>query len=252
MTQAKNKHNKTKSITINLMKSVMEIILKSVFNKKSLFKTQIFNLKTMKQLIITGMLCIAFLFTQQSNAQVDAGIVVGTGFSEVIGDNAIGYNKMAFTAGLQTDVHLSDKLALSSGLMFAQKGSQISEKFQTNSTFPAHTTLNYVQAPLMLKIKSEYGLFFSGGVTFARLLNAELTSFNGAEKPSYEDIESQFKPWEIGATAQFGYKISPTLQVAGGWAQSINNIFSGDIEGKNALQNNQFNVQLTFFPFATK
>lgn len=225
------------------------LTINPIYKQTHFFKT-FKNSLTMKKLIITGMLFVAFLFTQNSNAQkVEAGLVIGTGFSELIGDNAIGYNKQSFSAGVQTDVHLTPGLALSSGLVYTQKGSKISEKFQQNSTFPAHTTLNYIQAPLMLKVKSEYGLFFSGGLTVGRLLSANLESFNG-EKGTIDLIEDQFNAWEFGAAAQFGYKISPTLQVAGGWAQSVNNIFSGEIEGKNALQNNQFNVQLTFFPFS--
>lgn len=202
----------------------------------------------MKKVLLTGMLFLAVLFSQESNAQVDAGIVIGTGFSEVIGDNAIGFNKQAFHLGLQTDLHLNDQIALSTGLMYANKGSKISEQFQRNSTLPAHANFNYLQAPLMLKIKSEYGLFFQGGVTVGRLLNVNLQSFT-EEKSNYENIEAQFKAWEIGAAAQFGYAINETLQVSLGWAQSINNIFGGEIEGKNSLQNNQFNLQLTFFPF---
>jgi len=202
----------------------------------------------MKNLIITGMLFVAFLFTQQTNAQVNAGIVVGTGVSEMIGDNAVGFGKNVFNAGVQTDFHLNNRIALSSGLIYARKGSQVSDLFQENSTIPAHATLNYVQAPLMLKIKSDYGLFVQGGATIGRLLNAKLDAFN-PEKSNMSSIEEQFNSWEIGAAAMFGYQVNPSWEVTAGWSQSLNNIFTGELEGKNSLQNHQFNVQLTFFPF---
>lgn len=206
------------------------------------------NLFTMKNLIITGMLFVAFLFTQQTNAQVNTGIVAGTGVSEMIGDNAVGFGKNVFNIGIQTDFHLNERIALSTGLVYAQKGSQVKDVFQENSSIPAHASLTYVQAPLMLKIKSDYGLFVQGGATFGRLLSANLDAFN-AEKNNVEVIEDQFNPWEIGATAMFGYQVNPSWEVTAGWSQSLNSIFDGELEGKNALQNHQFNVQLTFFPF---
>jgi len=184
---------------------------------------------------------------QQSTAQIEVGVVGATTFNQVNGDNAMGFGKKGFTTGLQSNLMFGNRVGLTTGLMFAQKGSIVPEAFQNRSTFGAHTSLNYLEAPLLIRYQSDHGLFMSGGLTFGRLLNATLTSF-GEEKVNYENIEAAFNPWEIGMQALIGYRINDNLEAAAGWGQSVNNIFTQDIPTKNGMQNQQFLLKLVYYP----
>jgi len=200
----------------------------------------------MKNLFWGFTLLVGLCLTHNSFAQIETGLLLGTSFNEMYGDNSEGYNKKGLRIGLQTDWHLSNRVALSSGLLYVQKGSVVSEKFQRHSVFQSNLHLNYLEAPLLIKYKSDYGLYFSGGLTVSRLLSVKANAFDGKELPLNK--MAGFKTWEWGTMVRIGYKLNDSFEVHGSWGQSLGTIYKEEIPEKNALQNNQFSIGLTFFP----
>lgn len=200
----------------------------------------------MKNLFLGLILTLGLCLTNNSFAQLETGILLGTSFNEMYGDNSEGYNKKGLRVGLQTDLHLSHRVALSSGLIYSQKGSIVPDKFQRHSVFQSNLHLNYLEAPLLIKYKSDHGLFVSGGLTFNKLLSIKAQSFEGPEMP-FTDT-ANFKQWELGTIARIGYRLNDNFEIQGSWGQTLGSIYKEEIPDKNALQNNQFSVGLTFFP----
>lgn len=123
-----------------------------------------------------------FLYTPCAYGQYDndddrtffGGLVAGTNFSQVDGDNFAGYHKAGWNAGAIVYTKLMEQLAVSLELNYAQKGSRAAQSQLPKLANDQNTVLtdykiklNYLEVPIMLnyfdKRKSHFGAGFSYG-----------------------------------------------------------------------------------------
>lgn len=105
-----------------------------------------------------------------------AGIIAGFTASQINGDNDAGFNKPGFEAGLKSLVSISEKADLSLEILYSQRGSK-------ESVVPGQVQniyrIDYVAIPVIYSYKDwlaeDYSrLHFHGGLSYGRLINAEL------------------------------------------------------------------------------
>lgn len=97
------------------------------------------------------------------------GLLLGTNFTQVDGDNYAGFRKVGLNAGGIVYAKLGGKIAASMELLFSQKGSRANKIQPTNSknyTIREYNIgLNYAEVPILInyfdKRKSHFGLGFS-------------------------------------------------------------------------------------------
>ncbi|MCF8450837.1 MAG: PorT family protein [Taibaiella sp.] len=100
------------------------------------------------------------------------GLIAGTNFTQVDGDNFAGYHKVGFNLGGIVYTKLDEHLAASMEVLYTQKGAK-SKDFFTISPGMYITnygiTLNYAEVPLMLNYFDKRKSHFGAGVSYSRL-----------------------------------------------------------------------------------
>lgn len=104
------------------------------------------------------------------------GLIAGTNFSQVDGDNFAGYHKVGFNLGGIVYTKLDEHLAASMEVLYTQKGARAKEPYTpvpglyiTNYGI----TLNYAEVPLMLNYFDKRKSHFGGGFSYSRLGTAK-------------------------------------------------------------------------------
>ncbi len=104
------------------------------------------------------------------------GLIAGTNFSQVDGDNFAGYHKVGFNLGGIVYTKLDEHLAASMEVLYTQKGARSKDPytpipglFITNYGI----TLNYAEVPLMLNYFDKRKSHFGGGFSYSRLGTAK-------------------------------------------------------------------------------
>ena len=124
------------------------------------------------------------------DAQTFAGYVTaGPTFTQVQGDDLAGYNRAGVFAGVGVWLDLSDRWRTSLTIAYDQAGSNASsrEQARTLSQFES-IELNYVSVPVaahymdwLSEDELYYHLEFMAGLTYRRLISAEVTDAVGAD-----------------------------------------------------------------------
>ncbi len=135
-------------------------------------------------------LCTYCLHAQLGNDDDErtfyAGLEAGGNFSQVDGDNFAGYHKAGLNAGAIIYAKLSNQLAASMEILFAQKGSRASQTQVPRMANDSNTIitdyrirLNYAEVPILLNYfdhrKNNFGL----GLAYARLVGSKETYRDG-------------------------------------------------------------------------
>lgn len=189
----------------------------------------------MRRLIIS-FICLFFLFTNKVDAQEQrfkAGIIAGTNFAQIDGDNSAGYVKFGFTAGLRGVIILTEKQELSIELLFDQRGSRSQRVFDINF-FPFSITNNYASIPVIYNFQdwldeSEefYKLHFHAGLSYGRLLNTQVEDEdpNGDITGVSRDFRTDDVSFLVGAT----FYVNKHLAFTGRFTRSITPLYkNGD------------------------
>lgn len=106
---------------------------------------------------------------------------------------------IGFHAGINYRSQLGEKLYLTPGLHFSQKGAKIDFGFGESTT-----TVNYIDVPIMFTYRSdpEKGFFAEGGPYLGLLLSADSEG---------EDIKDEYKSIDFGIGAGLGYDLGQFL-----------------------------------------
>jgi hypothetical protein len=131
---------------------------------------------------------LAFLFTSSAYAQkyyeddyrtFFGGLLFGTNFSQVDGDNYAGYNKTGLNMGGIMYARLDADLALSMELLFSQKGAfgknPILSTDGNFSIYDYKIKLNYAEIPIMLNYFDRRKSHFGAGLSYSQLVNSNET-----------------------------------------------------------------------------
>ncbi|MEL6922814.1 MAG: porin family protein [Bacteroidota bacterium] len=177
-------------------------------------------------LLPTLLLLFTFLFSTSLEAQYrskgkkrnkhrfNAGLLVGPSLSQVDGDKYHGFNKLGIRGGLKGMMYLSDKLDLTTCLLFNQKGSVLEDlKENGSSSGDRFMHLNYMEVPIMITYKSlpkdRMGYRFDAGFSIGRLINNNIQDrpiFN-EDNIDYSGLESAFVSNEFNLVGGMSFNL---------------------------------------------
>lgn len=130
------------------------------------------------------------------------GLVVGSTFTQVDGDNFAGYNKPGLTAGGIVYAQLVDKLAGSIEILFTQKGARSNKtQFSNNRLFRIENyaiDLNYAEVPIMLNYFDRRKSHFGAGVSYSQLISYKESATTTPALPDTLDLDNYpFKKYDL-------------------------------------------------------
>ncbi len=122
-----------------------------------------------------GIGCCAYAqsnYYTENERKFYGGLVMGTNFIQVDGDQFAGYNKIGLNVGGIMYLKLSEQLAASMEILYSQKGSK-SVQTKTIGTGYAITaygiTLNYAEIPVLINLIDKHKSHFGAGFSYSRL-----------------------------------------------------------------------------------
>ena len=205
----------------------------------------VFNLLLVTWIISTS--------TIQAQSKFLGGVLVGGNVSQITGDEAFGYNKFGFIAGVRGGYRLKPNLSLEVELLFSQKGSKVSPRYKGNdSTTNADNwriALDYFEIPVIISFhdwmaeKGFYRLRFYGGLSIAYLFQSEITNEKYAFiQPSLSKSDLSFL---LGAT----YFMTKNLGITGRYTRAINKLWKNpttSIEYSNYMRGYHFSLAAVY------
>jgi len=127
-------------------------------------------------------------FVIQLQAQTfKAGLVFGVTASQINGDDSAGFNKPGLEGGLKSLVSLTEKSDISLEILYSQRGAK--EEARPGDVQSIYR-IDYVTVPIVYsykdwKAEDYYRVNFHGGLSYGRLINAELD--NEADNTAFVD-----------------------------------------------------------------
>jgi len=130
------------------------------------------------------------------------GLLVGSTFTQVDGDNFAGYTKAGVTVGGIAYAQLANKVAGSVEILYTQKGSKSKEqKFSNSNVYfikDYRIDLNYAEIPVMINYFDKRRSHFGAGVSYAQLINYKESVTTQPQFPSTIDLDDYpFKKYDI-------------------------------------------------------
>lgn len=196
----------------------------------------------------------------------NTGLVLGINFSQIDGDYFHGYNKKGIRAGLKSMYYVDEKIDLTTGVYFVQRGSRFAGS-NANKSVPIterRIHLDYIEIPFSLTFKShkEHGgmIRIDLGGSFSRLFNSQVTEVIRpfSNEISYASYEEQFRKNEINFIAAIDYFFLRKLGIGIQYTHQLNQLYhdpnfvleDGSIikltKELKYLRNFQFGLQLTY------
>ncbi len=155
----------------------------------------------------TYLLLVVILFVGKLYAQdFNAGAVVGAVASQVDGDRYGGYNKLGYSFGLYVNRELMPNVFAQMELLFKQKGSRQNPDNEKNEYSTYLMRLNYIEIPVIGKIKFNR-ITIEGGLAFSKLLSS---------KEKFDDLiikEPTFEPIEFSGILGVDYRLRKNISV---------------------------------------
>ncbi|TLX77779.1 PorT family protein [Labilibacter sediminis] len=179
------------------------------------------NLK--KILIIVLIICPLSIKAQDFKA----GMLAGGVFSQVDGDSYAGFNKLGLVTGLYVSREFSDIWSGQFEIVYKQKGSRHNPNESIEDYTKYKLNLNYIEVPVMAKIKVNK-FSFEGGVTMGMLINS-------LEEDEYGDVGAtvEFEDFEWGSLVGVNYQFHEKMYANIRWAYSLSRVrkaYGGDFD----------------------
>lgn len=167
----------------------------------------------MKNLILTGMICLSFIsFTKAQTLSPSVGIKGGVNFTNLYTEDVDDNNILtSFNAGLFVNLPVSSGVSIQPELNFSRKGSEL----VYDNAFASGTTrvkLNYLEIPVLLKLNLTPNLNVHFGPYVAYLIDGKATnesndgSFNFEENINKDDLNE----WDYGLSGGVGLDFGST------------------------------------------
>lgn len=103
------------------------------------------------------------------------GLVAGTNLAQVDGDDFAGYTKKALNVGGIVYIKLGGNLALSTEILYSQKGSKskVPQELSAGYVITSYgINLNYAEIPLLINYFDKRKSHFGGGFSYSRLASS--------------------------------------------------------------------------------
>ena len=138
-------------------------------------------------------LVVFFIINTQLQAQTfKAGVILGVTASQINGDDSAGFNKPGLEGGLKSAVTISEKVDISLEILYSQRGAK--DEASADGVVQNIYRTTYVAIPIIYNYKDwaaedYYRLHFHGGLSYGRLINAELD--NDQDNTAFVDAWNQ-------------------------------------------------------------
>ncbi|MEL6924536.1 MAG: porin family protein, partial [Bacteroidota bacterium] len=170
---------------------------------------------------------------KRNKHRFNAGLMLGNSMSQLDGDDFTGFDKSGIRGGLKGMIFLNDKLDITAGLLFNQKGSRFENPnlnaVRSDKNRIIH--LDYMEVPLLLTIKqlkkNAQGYRFDLGVSFARLINYNITEIvpSGKDAISFEALSSSFNSNEFSIVGGVSYFFTPRMGLGLHYTAQMNKVY---------------------------
>ena len=167
------------------------------------------------------LICVVLLFLliDYSHAQrFKGGIVGGFNFSQIDGDDMVGYNKFGLNGGGYVATVLSDRWLISTELLFSQRGSRLSSTEPIIGIFD-RIKLDFLEVPVLINFK-EWKFHVQAGVSYARLFDSQIIEISGADITDTIDLNEDLISIVLGGTFFFTEKWGLNIQ----WHRAFNDL----------------------------
>ncbi|UPQ79618.1 PorT family protein [Flavobacterium azooxidireducens] len=166
----------------------------------------------MRKLILTALTCAAFTI---SNAQTNDssasgasfGIKGGVNFSNLYTEDVDDNNVLtSFNVGVFVSMPLTNFLSIQPEFLYSRKGAEL----VYDNAFASGTgkfKLNYIEAPILLKVNLTKNLNVHAGPYFAYLIDAQVTNESGSGNFDFEENidNDDFNKFDYGISAGAGF-----------------------------------------------
>lgn len=125
------------------------------------------------------------------------GVILGTNFTQVDGDNFAGYHKIGLNVGGIVYIKLDEHVAASMEILFSQKGSRATDPQVLNPGLyitKYNIDLNYAEVPLMINYFDKRKSHFGGGVSYSQLASYK----ESITTQPYQNIDLNKYPFKKG------------------------------------------------------
>lgn len=155
-------------------------------------------------LLITGLInnTSAQSYYVEDENTFSGGLVAGSTFTQVDGDNFAGYTKMGFTFGGIVYARLVDKIAGSIEILYTQKGARSNKtQISNNRVFLIEKyaiDLNYAEVPIMINYFDKRKSHFGAGISYSQLISYKETPVTKPAFPDSIDLDQYpFKKYDL-------------------------------------------------------
>jgi len=163
------------------------------------------------------------------------GIKAGANLASVTNnDNEGKKNLIGFAAGLMADFSFSDLISLHPEVLFSQKGVKY-----TGGGSTAQVRINYVDVPLLLRVKAD-GLFFEAGPQVGFLASEKFEVNNTTISTSTDGTRKV----DVGYIAGVGYQLPQGLELGVRYNGGISDL--SDPSAGEKTRNSVFQFQLGY------
>jgi hypothetical protein len=173
--------------------------------------------------IFTSLILAGAVFT--ANAQ-SVGLKAGVNFANIIktdDDNFKTDYKTGFHAGVTFDIPLVDRLVFAPEVVFSQKGYETSGNSILGGDYENSITTNFIEIPILLKIKAASGFNIHLGPQVSFLTSTTTTFKRGsnAYQNKVNEDNDNLRKSLIGGVLGVGFEISPKASLIGRYALDL-------------------------------
>lgn len=176
-----------------------------------------------------------------------AQLIAGMNFSQLDGDDLIGYSMLGLRAGAQINYALHTKGGIAIGLFYDEKGSSSSFSLLPRG-IQQNTKLRYLSIPVDFYLDSGYRpdlekhrLRFQFGASISRLFSTD------SEHQDFGDLINLFNPFDIAPNIGLTYSISKKSGFNLRFESSITNVLEEDLTLEiNNLRSYLFSLQYVY------
>ena len=118
-------------------------------------------------------------YYEEEQHTFQGGLVLGTNFTQVDGDNFAGYHKVGLNAGGIIYTRIAEHVAVSMEILFSQKGSRAHHSQLSNTKTYLITrydiNLNYAEVPIQINYYDKRKSHFGAGFSYSQLISYKET-----------------------------------------------------------------------------
>ncbi len=172
------------------------------------------------------------------------GLKSGLNVSTITGDETDNLeSKIGFFFGGFAELCVSSEIAIQPELLFSRQGA----KYTQSEGFDGELKLDYLNVPVMGKIKITEELMVEAGPQVGFLLSAK-NKFESPGNSGEDDIKDEVKGIDFGANVGLAYQFENGLNLGARYNLGLSNI--NDFEGPDSIKNQngvfQFSVGFRF------